>query len=566
MRKTTLFIFLLLSLNSFSQTFLSEDFGSTGPLTIPTGWTNNDIQMGGDIWTIDNTGEAVGFVAPNTLYYTDGGMSDNYALFDSDGYGNNSILENAALESPVFNCSSATNVVLSYNHFFTTGYAGAAFVEVFDGTTWQQVASYGAITEFGLVTIDVSTELAGVSNAQVRFRWTGDYSWGWAVDNVLVEVPPSFDAEVLSGSEIQDQYTQVPFDQIAPIGTSATINNVGISGVTNATVTLTVTNSALATVYTETSSSFSIAAGATQAVTFTGFTPTSADTYTSTFDVTIAETDSNLSNNSDSKSLEVTAGIYARDDATPAGSLGIGANNGGFIGQQFDIFNAQDLNSVTFSIANSGGVITGLLVRATIWDFSGGVPSTQIATTDFATVTATANDVYTVNITGGPINLAAGTYLVAVEEPDTAGGMPIDENVQVVTTNEIFTTGAGWVNWPTNPNGTWSNSEDFNFNVAYYIRPNLQSSLSTDENNISNLDLSLYPNPASDVLYIKNPNQLELQSVTIKDITGRIIQTIDLGATIQTESMINVSFLSTANYFATITSKEGSSTIKFIVE
>lgn len=169
---------------------LSEDF--EGGLSLPAGWTINDIAGGGDVWTFATGGEAVGFTPPNTIYY-DNGLFGNYALFDSDGIGNNGVAENAALESPVFNVSAASIVILDFNHGFTTGYGGQAFVEVYNGTTWVQVDSYSAASDFGAVQIDVSTELAGVSNAQVRFRWVGDWSWGWAVDNVVVSAPTCAD-------------------------------------------------------------------------------------------------------------------------------------------------------------------------------------------------------------------------------------------------------------------------------------------------------------------------------------------------------------------------------------
>jgi len=185
MKKITL-LFCLLSISiSFGQ-LLSEDF--EGGLVLPAGWTNNDIEGEGEIWTFETGGEAVGFTDPNTIYY-DVGLSGNYAIFDSDGYGNGpppGPSEDAALESPSFDCTGLTNVTLTYNHFFTSGFGGAGFVEVYNGSTWVQVASYSASLAFGLEFIDVSSELAGVSNAQVRFRWTGDFSWGWAVDDVTV--------------------------------------------------------------------------------------------------------------------------------------------------------------------------------------------------------------------------------------------------------------------------------------------------------------------------------------------------------------------------------------------
>ena len=195
MKKITLLTALVFSSCLMFGQVLSEDF--EGGLTLPAGWTNNEIGAMGGTWTFATGGEAVGYTSPNTIYYDDALLVGNYALFDSDGLGNDGAAEDAALESPAFDVSGASNVILTFNHFFTAGYGGQGFVEVFDGTTWVQVASYTGASQtdssFGLESIDVSTELAGVANAQVRFRWTGDYSWGWAVDNIEVSAPSCID-------------------------------------------------------------------------------------------------------------------------------------------------------------------------------------------------------------------------------------------------------------------------------------------------------------------------------------------------------------------------------------
>ncbi len=191
MKKITLLAALVFSSSLMFAQIISEDF--EGGLVLPAGWNINDIAGGGDVWTFATGGEAVGYNPPNTIYYSDGLLGGNYALFDSDGYGANGVAENAALESPTFDVSTASNIILSFNHFFTAGYGGQGFVEVFNGSTWLQVASYTGADQndssFGLEEINVTTELSGVSNAQVRFRWVGDYSWGWAVDNVTVSAP-----------------------------------------------------------------------------------------------------------------------------------------------------------------------------------------------------------------------------------------------------------------------------------------------------------------------------------------------------------------------------------------
>ncbi|NRD21669.1 T9SS type A sorting domain-containing protein [Winogradskyella litoriviva] len=189
MKKITLLLTLFFTSSLiFGQVVLTEDFEAG--TTIPAGWTNNDIAGGGEIWTISSGADAIGFTAGNGYNYSLGEMDGNFALFDSDGYGG-TIAENAAMESPTFDCSSLASVTLSYNHFFTSGYSAEGYVEVStDGTTWTQVAFYtgdaAANSSFGFESIDVSTELAGAAAAQVRFRWVGNYSWAWAFDNVSV--------------------------------------------------------------------------------------------------------------------------------------------------------------------------------------------------------------------------------------------------------------------------------------------------------------------------------------------------------------------------------------------
>lgn len=188
MKKITFLILLFITSLTYGQTVLSEDF--EGGLTLPTvsGWTTEDLVAppNGEIWTIDDTGELGGFISPNSFIYDFGEASGNYATFNSDGYGDNLLAEESTLTSPVFSCATLTDVTLSFNHIFGAGFAGAGFVEVFDGTSWVLVDTYGPANDFGLKSFNVTTELAGIANAQVRFRWTGDFSLAWAVDNISV--------------------------------------------------------------------------------------------------------------------------------------------------------------------------------------------------------------------------------------------------------------------------------------------------------------------------------------------------------------------------------------------
>jgi hypothetical protein len=548
----------------FSQVIFEDDFDGSGPGL--AGWSlynedgntpNTNVDQFTDAWIqaddFDNAGD---IVAQSTSWYTPAGQSDDWMVtpvMNFTGLTGDPILTWEA-ESQDATYLESYEVRVS-----TTGNTVADFV---DAPVFTTTTTSGGV--FTAQSVNLNS-YAGNATVYIAWRNISTDKFILLINNVKVEMPAAFDVSITSAGETQDQYTQIPLEQIAPIGTNATIINIQ-GAVTNAVATVTV-NDGVTDVYTASSAPFAIAAGASQPVTFTGFTPTAVGTYTTTYTVSIAETDGVPSNNTVSTNVtEVTANTYARDDNTITNALGIGSDNGGYLGQEFDITEIENILSVTFAINNTSGEITGLPVRATVWDMVAGVPNTIIAQTDFVTVTATPNDLYTANITGGPFTLAPGTYLVAVEEPDTAGGMPLGESVQIATTTTIFTPGTTWVDWPTNPIGTWANNEDLGISVSYLIRPNFQDDTLTVETfNSETILIGLFPNPAKDVVTISNPNGVSLQKVTIIDVTGRVVKTVDLGSVTANEKTINVSSLNSATYFVTIQSSNGAVTKKLII-
>ena len=63
--------------------------------------------------------------------------------------------------------------------------------------------------------------------------------------------------------------------------------------------------------------------------------------------------------------------------------------------------------------------------------------------------------------------------------------------------------------------------------------------------------LLLYPNPASEIVKLGNPQNLDLETISIYDMMGRLIKLVDLNG-MKIEQLINVSELSKANYFVII--------------
>lgn len=68
--------------------------------------------------------------------------------------------------------------------------------------------------------------------------------------------------------------------------------------------------------------------------------------------------------------------------------------------------------------------------------------------------------------------------------------------------------------------------------------------------------INLYPNPTIETLYLGNPKNVALNSISIYDMTGRFIKSVDL-KDMGDEQPINVSDLSDSTYFAIIQGTQG---------
>lgn len=68
--------------------------------------------------------------------------------------------------------------------------------------------------------------------------------------------------------------------------------------------------------------------------------------------------------------------------------------------------------------------------------------------------------------------------------------------------------------------------------------------------------IMLHPNPMMGSLILSNPFNVELEKITIYDLTGRMIQTIDLKG-MSLETTVDVSHLSSATYMILISGKDG---------
>lgn len=182
---------VLCSTNLGAQVLLSEDFTGTTGSTPPTGWSNTALS-GTETWYFDNPGSRT-LTSP---------ISSPAAIFDSD-YNGGSVAEDAVLESPTFDASSGT-ILLTFDHYFYSGFGGAYAVEVYNGTVWDTIAEGSSLSTSNpqSESFDITSLTGGSTAAKIRFHWIGDYSWYWIVDNITVTAVSCLPPTSLSASAI----------------------------------------------------------------------------------------------------------------------------------------------------------------------------------------------------------------------------------------------------------------------------------------------------------------------------------------------------------------------------
>lgn len=161
--------------------FINENFSTASGSTPPSGWVNNIISGNAsfDTWRFNNPGGRT-LTSP---------ISSPAAIFDSDVNSSGGGAENVALESPAFNTTGYSSVFLTFDHVFNGIYnsTDGIYVEVFNGTSWNTVFSSTSATPIsGSPLINISTNASNRTGVKVRFRFVGDWSWFWIVDNVRV--------------------------------------------------------------------------------------------------------------------------------------------------------------------------------------------------------------------------------------------------------------------------------------------------------------------------------------------------------------------------------------------
>jgi len=235
--------------------------------------------------------------------------------------------------------------------------------------------------------------------------------------------------------------------------------------------------------------------------------------------------------------LDGTAVIEASD--INAGSTGGGCVNG--ITIDIDTFDCGDVGTpiqVTLSVTNGNGDVDTCIAFVNVVDTLDPeitCPEDQIVIT---------NDTYEL-----PDYVALG----AVFAEDNC--LNITEIIQNPPPGTLLDIGAYNINFiATDPSGNEA-SCSFRVTIETILGIPAQTSLTS---------ITVFPNPANDFINIANPYSIELATVQLYDVTGRLIKIVQMDHT--KEQQMDISELASATYLLLITSENGQITKQIVKE
>ncbi len=541
-----------------AQVLFSEDFdniggptaGGPGTYSFPAGWVlinadgltpNAAVTYVNDAWERreDFANDVADSAAFSTSWYAPAGTSNDWMWTPP-----------IALTS---NCILSWNGV-AYDAAFPDGYqvriwtAGGTPTSVLAAST---VISTVAAENNTWTNRQVNLGNLGYQNQTVRigFRNTSNDQFLLLIDDVTVTSPLNNDVELMSLS-LNSEYTIVPVSQVHPVSGSGTIRNSGLAAASNVNLLVDIYDQALNVAATIAATPVtSLAPGASSNFTTASITPPAmVEFYQFDFMATMTQTDQLPANNylNEIPYLVVDETVYARDNATVNSSIGIGAGDGGYVGQMFEIFQSTYLDSVFYYVT---GGDAGEPTSAVVWNTVSGVPNAIIGTTETGYYVDDLAASITLGMQGGPMLLNPGEYVVTAVE--------YDSTLQLGYSDAVFTPGSTWINWPTNPNGTWSNSEDFGFDVTYIIRMILtDNAVGIDRSDAVKAAVNVYPNPSNGNLTVALDGEEGKAQLLITDMAGREVYSESLTLTQHFKKDLNLN-LTKGSYLLTVVTDSG---------
>ena len=535
----------------------------------PTQWSNSNFPSGtpphsaGD-WTVTTNLSAIPVTALAPAAHTT--AANGYALIDSDGAGATATQNAQIVFNQNINLSAEPLVVMVFQQSHRR-YAESTYVvySTNGGTTWQEVEVNAGMTvntnttNPATVQVNLSSQIGGQDSVRIGFKYTGQYDWFWAVDDVKLMQPDDYDLAVTGvywGSTgtwgERMPYYKIPTAQVTEINFGGVISNFGA-------LNQTAQFGVQATPYTSGSAPTLVVAGTFDTLECAAaFTPAATVTnYTVSCGVQSPNTDANPADNTiaNAATIGVNNNIYARD----LGTLASGSFNQGMgfeVGNIFDIFGADELSAIDVYLHPNTNPGTEMFVK---------LYSIDPTTGDFVFVdesspyVVTGNDidaVVTLPLAGGAVALNAGEPYLVVAYSNGDGGATDD---LVVGTAGVSATQTSFYYDMTNTTWYYTTSTPM-------VRMNFSNASISENNTINTFNVS--PNPANGNATIAlTGNSGAEVAISIVDLTGKEVYNSALSA-LNGSATISVDTQKFGNglYMVTVSSNGSAVTKKLVVK
>ena len=460
---------------------LFEDFESQA---MPAGWLlfnvdgltpNGSVSQFTDAWIVAENFEVSGtYNMQSTSWYFPVGQADDWVV-------------TSMVSLPAFPTLSWD--AEAQDPAFPDGY------EVYISTTTQDVAGCSANPPVFAVAAEASQfvhhELMlwtlGYANQDVYicYRNNSTDQFIIQIDNIEVGEVALNDLAITSVST-EKEYTLVPdvlINYRIPLAVEY-INN-GIADQSNFTIQAEIFKDGSSVHIASNTVAATLQPGATGLVDLGGYKPSANGDYSVTYTILLDSVpDGKPADNSVELTniVNINTGTMSKDNNISTGSVGIGAGNGGYIGNAFEFVDPVTISSVEFVYDNNlcdpnppnDCSMDGesIVVDVFAFDSITNLPAAMVGSSQAHVVpTGEATSIVANVVFDSNLNLSPGKYLFAVQEPVRTTSVYGTISLKLNASDTKFVPGTTWVDWPTNSNGQWTNSEDLGFNVAYLVRP-----------------------------------------------------------------------------------------------
>ena len=591
--------------NAQGQVFYQQLFDSPG---LPAGWSTTDASGQSVLWsrcTNVTTECHSGDYGVDPFGGSD--VANGFMILDSDEAGQLSAPHQSRLTTAAINCSGKSEVYAIFEQFIGVfDYSADENARLFvsnNGTTWtpfqlfQDVQGGGAPTfsENPLVSgIDISSVAANQPTVYLRWEWVGNYEYWWILDNVtLTTVNPAPDNDLAVAdffypvSSYATPESQISVDTFA---FEAYVSNLGTQPQTNLKVYAYVleydanTGNPLGLIYVDSVAIPELAPGVDSfTVAFPGtFAPElPVGLYAVAYEVAADAEDQHDADNFKGDFFEVTDLLFAKENGPqtgfqPADGGDWAVGNYYRMGDYDETLDQFSALGATFAFAvNAPSAPGDINVEISLFrlnddvldDFSNfetdGSSMTLVGTTSYDTPDDAANydlqeaEIFDLNtgLAGVPLEpnaryiLSAG-YTGASSEAFNA----FNSNVYANFISTLLYIGGEWGgNFVGRPNAL--------------VRMNLDLTTTTDEKPLAETALTVSPNPTADYVNLKvNFEQPTNATITIADLTGRVIRTENRKGMMDETVNYQLKDLASGTYLARIATANGTRTLKFVVQ